>query len=308
MLRMRFYLTRPQLSSGVIQPHVSMPYQSSVSFDGIVVIESLSKPNLLTGTDLFETTIAPAALTNNTFAELRRVATREQFFSALSRAEALANEGHAPIIHLEMHGDKTGLQLTSREIVGWSELAPALTRVNERTKMNLLVVAAACHGWHLSEVLRPVDRAPAWGIIGPPDSIGERDLYDAMKRFYASLWTSVDLREALNSGNESPDISDWRFRIQSADLLYCRVFRWYLESFREESQADRLNRLVAEAARLQRLDVTQTMQLRANFARDLDNHQFWFDHYKTHFLMLDLFPENAPRFELQLSDCLPQAE
>jgi hypothetical protein len=49
------------------------------------------------------------------------------------------------------------------------------------------------------------------------------------------------------------------------------------------------------------------MRLRADIATDLDNHQFWFDRYKTRFLMLDLSPENARRFQLELSDCLPKA-
>jgi hypothetical protein len=49
------------------------------------------------------------------------------------------------------------------------------------------------------------------------------------------------------------------------------------------------------------------MKLRQDITRELDNHQFWFDRYKAGFLMLDLFPENARRFSLQLSDCLPQA-
>ena len=284
-----------------------MPYHSSVSFDGVVVIESLKKPSRLTGTDLFETTIAPAALAHNTFAELHTVTTRAQFLAALSRAEELANDGHAPILHLEMHGDKDGLQLSNMDIIEWQELAPSMARINERTRMNLLVVAAACHGWYLSEVLRPVDRAPAWGVIGPPDSIGDLDLYEAMQRFYAALWSSIDLRQALNEANQSPHLGDWTFQLQSADLLYCRVFRWYLESLRDEPKTERVNRLVADAARLQNLDVIQTMKLREDIARDLDNHQFWFNRYKTRFLMLDLFPENARRFQLELSDCLPQA-
>ena len=284
-----------------------MAYESSVSFDGVVVVESLRKPSLLTGTELFETTIAPTALANNTFAEYHPVSRRAEFFAALSRAQNLADEGHSPIVHLEMHGDKKGLRLTSSEIVEWSELAPILTRVNERTRMNLLVVAAACHGWYLSEILRPVDRAPAWGIIGPPHSVGDRDLYAAMKRFYSTLWRSVNLRQALDAANEGLKIAGWTFQLQSADLLYCRVFQWYLESLQDESRAERVNRLVAEAARIQGLDVLQTMRLREDFGRDLDNHEFWFERYKTRFLMLDLFPENSKRFRLALSDCLPQA-
>jgi hypothetical protein len=284
-----------------------MAYDSSVAFDGVVVIESLRKPARLTGTDLFETTIAPDAFAKNAFAELFHVSTRSEFFAALSRAQELADHNHSPIIHFEMHGDESGLQLTSMEMIPWSELAPLLTRINERTRVNLLVVAAACHGWHLSEVLRPVDRAPAWGIIGPPDSVRDLDLYEAMQRFYATLWRSVNLRQALDAANGTSDMSAWTYRVQSADFLYCRIFQWYVASLRDKTEAERVNRLVAELARAQNLDVMETMRLRQDIARDLNNHQFWFDRFKTRFLMLDLFPENARRFKIELSDCLPPA-
>lgn len=207
-----------------------MAYESSVAFDGVVVIESLRKPAQLTGTDLFETTIAPAVLSQNAFAEIHRVSNRKEFFKALESASKLAHDGHSSILHLEMHGDQRGLQLTSSEMIEWSELAPSLSSINEQTKMNLLVVAATCHGWHLSDVLRPVDRAPAWGVIGPPDSVQNYDLYPAMQRFYATLWRRLNLREALNAANETENMADWVYDIQSADLLYCQVFRWYVQA------------------------------------------------------------------------------
>lgn len=283
-----------------------MAYQSSVSFSGVVLIESLHSGSWLTGTDLFETTIAPAVIANGAFAERIPVSNRAQFFGALTRAETLADAGHSPILHFEMHGDHGGLQLASKEMVDWPELAPALTRINERTRMNLLVVAAACNGWHLSEVLKPVDRAPAWGVVGPPDSVQSGDLYGAMKRFYETLWRAMDLRAALNAANQTADMDEWNVEVEWADVLYCQVFRSYLESLADEPKATRVNRLVVELARAQNIvDVNRTMQLREQVTRDLDDHQFWFDHYKSRFLMLDRFPENAGRFPLRLSDCIP---
>ena len=281
-----------------------MAYESSFSFDSVVVVESLRKGDLPTGTDLFETTIAPECLAQNIYSELYHVSSRNELLAVLARAFQMAVDGRSPIIHLEMHGDQEGLQLSNGETVSWSDLAPALSKINERTRMNLLVVAAACHGWHMSDILRPVDRAPAWAVLGPPDSAMASDLYEAMKAFYGILLAKLNLRDALCAMNGGAEISDWSYRIQAADLLYCNVFRHYMSSLlEEESHAARINRLVADVARAQSLDVSQTMLLRAGISSDLGNSQFWFDRYKTRFLMLDLYPENAHRFPMEFADC-----
>jgi hypothetical protein len=74
----------------------------------------------------------------------------------------------------------------------------------------------------------------------------------------------------------------------------------------EETQSQRVNRLVADIARTDHLDVIQTMKLRGEIRDRVEDRRFWYDHYKTRFLMLDLFPENADRFQLKLEDCLPR--
>jgi hypothetical protein len=74
-----------------------------------------------------------------------------------------------------------------------------------------------------------------------------------------------------------------------------------------ETQEQRVNRLVADIAHTKKLDVSQTMTLRAEISADLSNHKRWFDHYRTHFLMLDLFPQNANRFTYTFEDCTRKA-
>jgi hypothetical protein len=89
-----------------------------------------------------------------------------------------------------------------------------------------------------------------------------------------------------------------------AELMLCRVFAHYVHSLSTEvTQAERVNRLVADLARAQTLDVKQTMQLRAALTQRLDDHESWFRTYRARFLMLDLYPENESRFPLTYADC-----
>ena len=105
----------------------------------------------------------------------------------------------------------------------------------------------------------------------------------------------------MNGGSQ---VEEWDYRILTDDLLLCRVLELYLRDLATaESQTQRVNRVLADLARAQTLDVTQTMTRRAEITADLGDHKRWFNHYRSHFLMLDLFPENEDRFPLSYDDC-----
>lgn len=285
----------------------TMAYSTSLAFDSAVVIESLPSGELRSGRDLFETTIAPVSVADPGFvSELYEANSKKEFLGALNAVRATAQQyGRSPIVHIEVHGNQDGIGLANRESVTWSEIAPLLTAVNQLSRMNLLVVAAMCQGWHMSSVLRPTDRAPAFGIIGTVDKIPVGELLRAMQAFYRVLLEPEhDLRAALDEANAAQSSQHWRFRMVGAELLLCRVFAHYVKSIGiEETQTQRVSRIVADLARSQGLDVSQTMQLRHEIARIIDDHAAWFALYRARFLMLDLFPKNAPRFPLRYEDC-----
>jgi hypothetical protein len=286
-----------------------MAYESSLLFDSVVVIESLNRQKSEpTGMNLFENTIAPALDRHGMSGGLYQITTRAEFFGCLRQTLQMTKDGHAPILHIEAHGDSEGLELASEQHIKWSELAPALTEINLGCQMNLLVVAAACEGWYLGSVLQPINRSPVWGVIGPPTITQAGKLYAATTSFYREMLESFDLSKALRAMNDHGDIDAWDFDLSSAELIFCIVFRHYMRDLIEgETQEQRANRLVADIARMKRLDVEQTMKLRAEITADLSDHKRWFEHYKHHFLMLDLFPQNARRFTYTFEDCTRQA-
>jgi hypothetical protein len=285
-----------------------MSYTTSLGTSSVVVVESLREGDDPTGTNLFENTIAPALFQQDMLGELYVVSTRREFLGALDRTLQLARDGHAPILHIETHGDAEGLQFTSDEILKWAELAPVLSEINQACRMNLLVVAAACHGWFLGTVLKPIDRSPIFGVMGPADAAYPADLYLAMTKFYRTLLTRFDLLAALADMNGATSTGEWVYRFEWAEMLFCKVFRYYMQDLEEgETQEQRVNRLVADAARSQNLDVTRTMRLRAQFSTKLGDHKWWFEYYKTRFLMLDLFAENRSRFQQSFEECSRRA-
>jgi hypothetical protein len=284
-----------------------MPYNTSFAFDSVVVLESLPPGDLRTGRDLFETTLAPASVADPGFvSEFYEPQSGADFLAALATIGQTAKRyGRSPIVHIETHGGTEGIALCNSDLVRWADVADRLTAINRVSRMNLLVVAAMCHGWYMSEILRPTDAAPAFGIVGALDGVSAGELLQAMKRLYASLTSSNhDFRLAMDAANQGKSVSDWTYRMEGAELMLCKVYRRYVADLAiGETRTQRINPLVADAARLRSLDVLQTAQFREEVSPTLDDHEKWFMMYRKRFLMLEEFPENEPRFPLRFHDC-----
>jgi hypothetical protein len=282
-------------------------YNSSASFDSIYIVESLPDGELKTGMEVFERAIRPAVFSEDGFVcEVYQPRTKGDFLRTLHHVQQLAEKhGRAPVLQLDAHGSPAGLLLHSGERLTWEELIPLLTRLNQTSRMNLVVLAAMCNGWYLSDILKPTDRSPAFAIIGSRDTIPAGVLLDFLTRFYTTfLKPPHDLRSALNSANLTERLEDWTFEWIGAELLLCRVFQYYMDNIDGEEPHDlRVNRLVAEIARARQLDLNGTRELRLTISADLRDYKKWFNHYRTHFLMLDLYPDNEPRFPLTFEDC-----
>ena len=281
-----------------------MPYSTSFAFDSVIVIESLRDSGRRTGHELFTKTLQPLGAHYGVGAEFHGVNTRRDLSTALASVVDAARMGRAPIVHLEMHGAESGLELASGEVAEWSDMVSPLQEANQLTKMNLLVFAASCHGWHMSDILRPIDRSPAWAILGPPDRVSAGSVFDAAADFYSALFSGQDLDSALRAMNATSAIPDWDYRLQIADLLFCLVFRTYLDLFStEESREDRVSRLVVEFAREHSMDVLETAKFRQLAREQMNDDQFWYQRYKERFLYLDMFPQNSARFGIDFTNC-----
>lgn len=288
-----------------------MPYATSFAYDSVAIIESLPTGELRTGRDLFETVLAPASVAEpGLVSELYEPRSARDFLGVLHSIRDNAKRYHrSPIVHIETHGGRDGIRLRNDDLLPWSDIAPLLTEINTLSHMNLLVVAAMCHGWHMVSLLRPTDRAPAFGIVGTEEEVDAGELLEAMQRFYRVLvGPKHDFRAAMDEANEGLAYGDWRFKMEGAELWLCRAFREYVRGFTTgETQVQRVNRLVAEVARAQKLDVVATMRARQEISKAMGNNEAWFGYYRTKFLLLDQFPDNAHRFLLRYEDCSDDA-
>jgi hypothetical protein len=286
-----------------------MPYSTTFSFDSVHVIESLPVGEFQSGRELFETVLAPAAANDPGFVvELHSPKSAPELVSSLRYVEQVSKtHARSPIVHLETHGNVEGLGTADGSFLEWSELAPLLLQINKLTRVNTLVMAVMCRGWHMSSVLRATDRAPAFGILGTLAEPGGGHLLQCMQAFYRRLLhPGHDLKAALDEANSLIPSEADHFHMEGAELLLCRVLRHYFRNaFVDESKEERATRLLAKFAEAKGLPLEAVESSRQSIEAQLDDCEFWFNHYKTRFLMLDLFPANASRFRLGYPDCGP---
>jgi hypothetical protein len=284
-------------------------YRTEVRFNAIYVLESLREGDFRSGQSLFDDIIVPqvSQKLGEGFITFARIANERELHRALREIEHAARVGnHHPIVHIEAHGIETGIELTDGARVEWSAITPRLAAINEACRMNLIVVAMACNGWNLTLSLMPSERAPVNMLVAPTSDMKAGVILDASKRFYEALVTHLDINEALLAANEGRDFDDWTIKPGTAEILFCRVYRMYVDGLTRDELHRRENQTVADVALARGLDVRQTAILREQVKRDLRDHPRNYDRMRKRFLMLDLFPQNAPKFGLTYEKCVPE--
>lgn len=284
-----------------------MPFQSTLYFDSVCVVESLRPGDRRTGEWLHDNVLELFSFQHSGFSTLfHSPKSKPEFLAAISDVRTqFAEAGRAPVLHLEAHGARRGIQVSSGEWIAWEELKEVLTEINIRCGLNLLVVSAMCQGGFLAEVIRPTERAPVWAVIGPTKNVFDVDLQAAMEAFYRELLTSFDGRAALDALNSCAAVSEWEYRFLNAEILFCRAFQHYVNAHGTgEALRGRENDLVARLVWEQNLDLLQSARLRSEIQQKLVAHGEWFERFRDRFFMLDLYPHNRQRFQLTYDECV----
>ncbi len=94
------------------------------------------------------------------------------------------------------------------------------------------------------------------------------------------------------------------YEMMSAEVLFWKAFRLYVQRTDDTSIEERVNDLVAELVSKRNLNLIQSAAARVEIRSRMTDHRYWFDKQRTSFLILDRFPENADRFPLTYDDLL----
>ncbi|MGZ8946537.1 MAG: hypothetical protein ACXW1W_14080 [Methylococcaceae bacterium] len=266
---------------------------TSARFSRIVIIQSLPAGESPTGRQLRDAIEITAQFNHNILVEFIDAPTANDFWIALERVQEATEKTMAyPILHLECHGDKTGLLLGDGTPLPWAELKTALAKLNKATRCNLFVTLAACHGAMLVEALDVHARAPCWGLIGPSGEVSPPDLVGSYSAFFLELLQSEDTVAALCALRDSPERRA-RYFLFAAEDIFQRVFQLYRVTCSTNAQMTERTERFAQIFRKHGMSGLD--------ARSIGSHLYEAEHdvlerFFARFFFVDHFPENKLRF------------
>ena len=276
-------------------------------FDIVHIIESLRPGDHHTGRRLYED-LAPLAdaSTPPVKARFSPVQSRAAFLALLqSIAEDARLHSHSPILHIEAHGDFTGIEVTSGEYLPWREFTDGLIAINEMSRLNLLVILAACKGAHLFKVMASQigGRAPMRILIGPKRDVSAGDIEHACLAFYRALFDTGDGRAAWCAMNDAVAPGSLTFAVFTAEhTFYTAMYGYFTRHCSEDALARRERESVAhlEQGGMSGAELEQGRQV---VRRNMRDHRRHFEHFKKRYFFCDRYPENATRFDVTFEEC-----
>lgn len=279
---------------------------TTLYFNGIHVIESLRPDDNKTGQNLYNDFLQHQPERHGSLhVDLEVVKNREHFWKYIYQVKNISLcYDYNPIIHFEAHGSKNELELTSEEVVMWSELKPLLTEINVATNMNLLVTFAACKGGYFTGQITPPGYAPVLGVVGPLRDIRSHQLEAGFSEFYQELLRSFDITMALQRIATATSKFPFNYTLSNARDIFVRGYKDYREThFTPEKLEERKARFI-EMARESNTKYKYYFgsELRRIFRREINSKEKQrqrFDKFKRSFFMCDIYPENYDRFDLR---------
>lgn len=281
-----------------------MPPNYSYRIDTVVVIESLREEDELTGSSLYRDIIVPLSGIHNLKHELYSPASSSNFLEVLGHLGASAvKHGNSPILHIEMHGTQDGLETAGdRKLTSWAQIKPALLEINRASKLNLTITLAACNGESMHRCMQITERAPFRLMIGTPGRPWSGTIERGFRAFYAELLTTLDTRQAYlalrRAGQDDADPVD--FIAIPAEIFFRKIYAIY-----KKEQSTPAAALIRGAKAAERL--FQSGEIRSDeFGLAISSHSGPIMPYELsykllgrQFFMLDLYPKNAHRFNLE---------
>lgn len=219
----------------------------------------------------------------------KRVLSADAFIALLHECADLAREQpYVPLLHIECHGREEGLEFADGSQLTWADMKPAFVALNQATKLNLIVIVAACFGGAISGSARVEERAPFWAFLAPKREIGAGILEDAFSVFYQTLLRTRSSEQAMAAlrGTEAGK-EFWQLSAHTIFRMVAEAYEaHHLTDDAVQRQAARLRAMVAQHGA-----VWSQAQIEAKI-RD----PAIFEGFRRTFFMIDLFPEHVERF------------
>lgn len=210
------------------EPSATEPKAEQPKYEFFVyIVESPSAPDLYHGRS--EGGLVAQTIRLDLIPCVTRTAINHEAFVAALRIglpEAMKLfPGRYPILHVSAHGGKGGIQLSSNEIITWTQFREMLLPINESLQGVLLLCMSACEGYGASRMAMEVGDAPHpyFAMVGNYGTPSWSDTAVSYLAFYHLLAKGIPITQAVEAMRIASGDSRWI--LQTAD----KIKRDYIE-------------------------------------------------------------------------------
>ena len=155
------------------------------------------------------------------------------------------NPGRAPVLHLSAHGSNAGIELSSKEVLTWTDLRGLLVPVNESLGGELLLCMSACQGYSACQMAMEEQDLPHpyCVMVGSSENPTWSDTAVSYLAFYHLLAKGRNIPDAVEAMSAASGIK-WVYETAVASRQF------YLEFIQKTMQPEAVQQQLGAAPEL----------------------------------------------------------
>jgi hypothetical protein len=214
---------------------------STFSFNKIFILQSLPSNELQTGTELecrINKYVTECGI--NCQAVTYEVHSMKDWQVAWNGIRtSIAQMGNNPIIHLEMHGNKTeiGIDGGANGRISLTDLFKQVQEINVLSKNNTFLSLAVCKGLNIVCDLQVYQPMPFCGVFGSEHTLDNYELLENYTIFYKAFLETLNLDEA-EKAMQKAGIETYKYKIVKPEQVFMNAYLGYLETYRTDEQIE----------------------------------------------------------------------
>ena len=278
---------------------------STFAFNKIFILESLLPKETQTGT-LLEQRInhwAPTQGVNCQVVTFPVHSMQDWEVAWNSIYTSITQMGNNPIVHLEMHGNKTqvGIDKGQKGRISLIDVFKKVQKANVLSHNNTFLSLAVCEGLNVIRSLGVYQPMPFCGVMGSEETLGNQELLENYTIFYKSFLKTLNL-DAADAAMKAAGIEADKYKLVKPEQVFMNAYLGYLESYNSDEKIVNKALKAAQEGGV----VFSSGEEKARFIRDYrctllmtENREY--QRAVDSYFMFDKYPEIKERFQIHSS-------
>lgn len=214
---------------------------SSFEYNCLYIIESLKSDEFQTGTELekYLNKWAPKQGINCQVITYQVHSKEEWELTWNGIYTNMTNMCITPIIHLEMHGNKSylGIDGGTNGIIPLAEVFKKVQRANIISKNRIFLTLAVCMGLNMIRGLNVYEPMPFCGVLGFLETLRCDELLENYTTFYKAFLTHQNL-DSAELAMKQAGINSNKYELFKPEQIFLNSYLAYLETYKTDKQIE----------------------------------------------------------------------